>query len=99
MPPKKADKKAPAGQTDEDLSDLSSLPHLNLFTFSTMYYFYFQKSKDEVKESIDLMLTEEQLANNEELKHIKSITRLSIIELIKGKLILSLPTFLNSNQF
>ncbi|CAI2364424.1 unnamed protein product [Moneuplotes crassus] len=85
MPAKKQDKKGGQQQQEEDLSDLSSLPHLNIVTMSTLYYFYFQKSRDEVKETIDSMLSEEQVANLEGLTHVKTITRESIIEALQAK--------------
>lgn len=84
MPAKKPDKKAPANQTEEDLSDLSSLPHIRTFTVSTLYHFYMQQNRDEVKDALNSMLSEEGIATNEELKHVKSITRASIIEAAQG---------------
>ena len=86
-PPKKADaaKKAPA-KAEEDLSDLSSLPHIKVFTFTTLFNFYLQKSRDIVKEGIETLLSEESLASKEKLKHVKTITRQSIIDDLQGKL-------------
>lgn len=86
MPPKKQDKKAPA-QAEEDLSDLSSLPHLKLYTFTTIFSFYLEQSKNEVKQAYNEMFSEEQLAANEEFKHFRSISRQQIIEQIQGTFI------------
>lgn len=83
-PPKKPDKKAPA-QAEEDLSDLSSLPHIKVLTFTTLYNFYLQKSKDAVREGIEAALSEESLASNDKLKHIKTINRKNILEDLQGK--------------
>ena len=97
MPPKKQDKKAPAAQAEEDLSDLSSLPHIKIFTMWTAYHFYYQKSKEEVKEMVDKILNEEGIADKEELKHVKTITRDSIIEAIKGITYYWLPLYFSTH--
>ena len=84
MPPKKQDKKAPA-QAEEDLSDLNSLPPLKLFTTTTLYSFYLEKSKIEAKTALEDLLSEDQTSSNPSLSHIKTISRQSILESIQGK--------------
>ena len=83
MPPKKQDKKAPAGGNEEDLSDLDSLPHIKSMTVTILYHFY-QDNKEQVVQAINEQLTEEQLP--EDQKHIKSITRQEIMELAQAKI-------------
>jgi hypothetical protein len=85
MPAKKPDKKAPV-QTDEDLSDISSLPHLPFLTMTTLYHFYIKKNLAQVKEELRVGLSEESIG--EDLKHVKTITRDSILELAQGMHIL-----------
>lgn len=78
-PPKKQDKKGPA-QVEEDLSDLSSLPEISTFVFTTLYEFYMEENRDIVKESLKQIFSEESVASNEDLKHTKSLSRSTIVE-------------------
>lgn len=84
-PPKKPDPKKPqAAAAEEDLSDLSSLPHIKTFVFSTVLHFYYKKSRDEVKEGLKALLSEESLSAKEDFKHTKVLTRQAIIEIAQG---------------
>ena len=84
-PPKKPDAKKPqAAAAEEDLSDLSSLPHIRTFVCTTVFHFYYKKNKDEVKEAIKSLLSEESLSTKEDFKHSKTITRQAIYELAQG---------------
>lgn len=88
MKGKKQDpKKAAAAGAEEDLSDLSSLPHIKMFTMTTLYHFYIKKHKDDVRQAVNSLLSEEGLAAKEEFKHVKTITRQAILETAQGTII------------
>ena len=52
MPPKKAPANSKAPLSEVDLSDLSSLPQLNDFVFTTLYAFKYRLTKKKVEEAL-----------------------------------------------
>lgn len=83
MPPKKQDKNKPP-PAEEDLSDLSTLPHISTYTCLILTdHFYIHQHKSQVKSGIKEALSEQPETRG--VQNLKMLTRESIQEAAQGK--------------